>query len=82
MSEKITRYRVAEGREVVLPRGVARSPMGENARFKGGETFDIDEDNPEIAVHARFFRVRVSQGDLIVDSGTVPTTTTGKAGER
>jgi hypothetical protein len=79
MTDKITRYRVAEGRELVLPRGLARAPTGENATAASGSTFDVDEDNPEHAVHQRFLRVRVAQGDLIVETRALPTTT-GKSG--
>lgn len=84
MSENVTRYRVADGREVVLPRGVARSPTGENARYVSGETFDIDEENPEIAVHQRFLRARVRAGDLVIESQPMPTTAsrTRKEGDR
>lgn len=64
------RYRVADGREVILPTGLARAPSGSNARFTGGETFDVDINNPEIAQHLRFLRGRIAAGDVVDDEET------------
>jgi hypothetical protein len=83
MKETITRYRVADGREVVLPRGLGRAPSGENARFTGGETFEVDDENPEHASLQRYIRGRVRAGDIVIESRVMPTTTTAsKEGDR
>jgi hypothetical protein len=83
VSENVTRYRVAEGREVTLPRGIERSPSGDNARKVAGQAFDVDNENPEIGVYQRFLRMRVLAGDLVVESQDMPTTaSTRKGGDR
>lgn len=56
---QVKRYRVADGREVALPRSIATAPTGENARYVGGDTFEIDLDKVD-----RFIRSRVKAGDL------------------
>ena len=59
MTTKTRRFRVAEGRSVVMPRSVATAPTGENARYEGGDTFEIDLDKVD-----RFIRSRIKAGDL------------------
>ena len=84
MSENVTRYRVAEGRVITPPRGLVRDPTGESAHLEGGAHFDVDNENPEIAVFQRYLRGRVLAGDLVIESQPMPTTasTSRKGSER
>lgn len=76
-----TKYRVAAGREVVLPHGLARAPSGENARYIAEETFEVDLENDEVTPFRRFLRARVRAGDLIeVDVSPRPTTSAPRKG--
>ena len=68
-SPKTRRYRVAEGRSLVLPRSIATAPTGENMRYEGGETFEIDLEKVD-----RYIRARVRAGDLEeIDISPLPT---------
>lgn len=60
MTAKTKRYRVADGRVVVLPRSIAVDPTGNNAQYKAGESFEIDLDKAD-----RFIRARVRAGDIV-----------------
>lgn len=59
MTTKTRRFRVADGRTVILPRSIAVAPTGQNARYVGGDTFEIDLEKVD-----RFIRSRVRAGDL------------------
>lgn len=56
-----TRYTVAPGRTVVLPREVASGPGATNLSFAGGELLELDERQ----ARTRFIRNRIALGDLV-----------------
>ena len=60
MSSAVRRFRVAEGRRVVFPRGVVVGPGATNLAYAGGELVDL----PAGAVD-RFVRNRIRLGDLV-----------------
>lgn len=65
-----TRYTVAPGRTVVLPREVATGPGVTNLRFTAGEQLELDERQ----ARTRFVRNRVALGDLVA-ANAVPIAT-------
>jgi hypothetical protein len=75
MTNKVKRYRVAEGRTVIPPSGLVRAPDGSNARLVGGGSLEVDLSHPESATLSRYVRARVRAGDLVeVESVDMPTT--------
>lgn len=63
MSTTIRRFRVPEGRAVVLPVGLQPGPGVTNMRHDAEKVFELDADR--CAKHERFLNGRVRAGDLV-----------------
>ncbi len=73
-----TRYTVAPGRTVVLPREVASGPGATNLSFAGGEQLELDERQ----ARTRFIRNRLALGDLLVATNDVAAPATSRPAPR
>jgi hypothetical protein len=62
MSSTTTRkYRVAEGRVCIPPKGILTGPGATAVRFNAGDEFEL----PAAAAKSRYIRGRVAAGDLV-----------------